>query len=85
MAFQLIVKVTPHSAQNQILGWEEEVLKIKIKGVPEKGKVNEELIAFLAKTLKIAPSKIQFVSGHTARLKRLQIDASPSILKELLA
>lgn len=76
MSFQLVVKVTPHSARNQILGWEEGVLKVKIKGVPEKGKVNEELILFVAQVLAISPSKIHLLSGHTSRLKRLQIEGS---------
>ncbi len=68
------IKVTPNASKNQIVGWEGDVLRIRVKGVPEKGKVNEELIAFLATTLKVAKSRIEIVSGHTARLKRVKID-----------
>ena len=68
------VKVTPNAQKNEILRWEEERLIVKIQGVPEKGKVNANLIAFLAKTLKIAKSNIQILSGETARIKRLSID-----------
>jgi uncharacterized protein len=49
-------------------------LRVRIRGIPEKGKVNEELIAFFAKTLKIAKSRIEILSGHTARLKRVKIE-----------
>jgi uncharacterized protein YggU (UPF0235/DUF167 family) len=49
-------------------------LRVRIRGIPEKGKVNEELIAFLAKTLGIAKSRIEILSGHTSRLKRLKIE-----------
>ena len=57
---------------------------IKIRGVPEKGKVNENLIAFLAETLKIAKSQIEIVSGETSRLKRLEIKGiSADELKKL--
>ena len=45
----------------------------KIRGVPEKGKVNENLIEFLAKILEILKSQIKIVAGHTSRLKRIEI------------
>lgn len=70
----LQVKVTPNASKNEILGWEGNVLKIKVRGVPEKGKVNENLIEFLAQTLHIAKSRITLLSGHTGRLKRLEIE-----------
>lgn len=69
----LEVKITPNAAKNEILRWEGARLVIKIKGVPEKGKVNENLIDFLSKTLKIAKSQIKIVTGHTSRLKKLNI------------
>lgn len=69
----LSVKVIPNASKNEILRWEEGRLVIKIQGVPEKGKVNANLIAFLAKTLGIAKSQIEILSGETSRLKRLNI------------
>ena len=70
----LYVKVTPNAKQNQIIGMKEGVLCVRIRGVPEKGRVNEELIAFLAETLGLAKSQIEIVSGHTSRLKRIRIE-----------
>ena len=70
----LQVKVTPNASQNQIVGWKEEALVVRVKGVPEKGKVNEELIAFLSKELGIPKSHIEISHGKTARLKRLKIE-----------
>ncbi|MBX7066948.1 MAG: DUF167 domain-containing protein [Parachlamydiales bacterium] len=67
------IKVTPNSSKNEIMGWEGELLRIRVRGVPEKGRVNEELIAFLAKEFGIAKSQITIHSGHTSRLKRLKI------------
>ncbi|MBI5273064.1 MAG: DUF167 domain-containing protein [Chlamydiia bacterium] len=68
------VKVTPKASRNQITGWKEGVLCLRIRGVPEKGAVNQELIAFLAKELGIAQSQIELLSGHTSRIKRLEIE-----------
>lgn len=71
---KLVVKVTPNAKKNAIEGFQEGVLKIKIHAPPDKGKVNEELIAFLAKTFCLPKSQIQIVSGHSSSLKKLEID-----------
>ena len=80
----LEVKITPNAQKNEILRREGTRLVIKIQGVPEKGKVNENLIEFLSKTLKIAKSKIRIIAGHTSRLKKLDIeDVSQEQLDQL--
>ncbi|HEU64425.1 hypothetical protein LCGC14_2480680 [marine sediment metagenome] len=68
------VKIIPKSKVNQIISFEEDTLKIRIKASPEKGKANKELIRFIAKSLSIAQNRISIVSGHTSRLKKLQIE-----------
>jgi len=73
MPIFLALKITPNAAKNQIMGWEDAVLRLRIKGIPEKGRVNEQLIAFLAESLQIAKSQIEIVSGHTTRHKRVKI------------
>jgi hypothetical protein len=75
----ITVKVTPNASKNQIIGWVDNVLCIRIKGVPEKGRVNEELIAFLAKEFHLAKRQIEIVSGHTSRLKRIKIEGLLSL------
>lgn len=80
----LEVKITPNAPKNEILRWEGTRLVIKIKGVPEKGKVNENLVGFLSKMLKIAKSRIRIVSGETSRLKKIDIQGvSLEEIKEL--
>ena len=81
----LNIKVLPNASSNSIEGWENERLRIRIRGVPEKGKANENLIAFLAKEFGICKSQIKILSGHTSRLKRLEIEGiSEEQLKKLL-
>lgn len=70
-----MVKVTPNASQNRIEGFHNNILKVKIKAPPDKGKANEELIKFLAKTFHIPKQKIEILSGHTSRLKKLKIDS----------
>ncbi len=82
----LEVKVIPHASKNEILRWEENRLVVKIQGVPKKGKVNENLIGFLAKTLGIAKSQIEILSGETSRLKKLNIQGmSLETMKKILS
>ncbi|NGX63033.1 MAG: hypothetical protein KR126chlam6_00439 [Candidatus Anoxychlamydiales bacterium] len=69
------VKITPNSRANQVIGFEQDTLKIKIKAPAEKGKANKELISFLAKKLKIAKSSITILTGQTSRLKKLKIES----------
>lgn len=72
------VKVTPKSQNNQIITCMLDeagkfLLKIKIRGIPEKGQVNSELIKFLAETLDVAPSQIKITSGLSSRHKILHL------------
>ena len=70
----LTIKVIPNASRNQIDGWEESVLHVRVTAVPEKGKANEAVIAFLSKILKISKSKIRLAAGSTSRIKRFEID-----------
>jgi uncharacterized protein len=67
----LPVKVVPRASKNAISGWENGELKVRLNAVPEKGEANEELIACLAKTLKVPKSCISIHSGATSRHKKL--------------
>lgn len=69
----LKVKITPNSSINKIVGWEGDILKIRLNAVPEKGKANQALITFLHKTLQIPKQSIQLVRGETSRIKLLEI------------
>jgi uncharacterized protein (TIGR00251 family) len=69
----LIVKVLPKTSKEEVVGWEADVLKIRLKAVPEKGEANKALIAFLAKILDLSKQSIDIVSGETSRRKRLCI------------
>ncbi|MES2273964.1 MAG: DUF167 domain-containing protein [Chlamydiota bacterium] len=74
MALYLALKVTPNASKNQVIGWEGNLLRVKIRGVPEKGRVNQELIEFLSDLLGIAPSRLELIQGATSRLKRVKIE-----------
>jgi uncharacterized protein (TIGR00251 family) len=71
--FFLNIKVLPNSSKNSIEGIIDNFLKIKIKAPAVEGAANKELIKFLSKKLKIAKSKIELISGKSAKLKKIKI------------
>ena len=77
------IKLTPGASFNGFKGlFCDEKNQVYLKGavtvVPEKGKANKELIAMLAKALKIAKTQIKFISGETEHYKKLYIETQPS-------
>jgi uncharacterized protein (TIGR00251 family) len=69
----LAVKVAPKASNNAIAGWENGELKVRLNAVPEKGKANEELISFLAKSWKLPLRSLFILSGERGRHKKLLI------------
>jgi uncharacterized protein len=80
----LPVHIVPKSSKNEVVGWVaaadgKQALKVKIAAVPEDGKANRELIRFLAKTWKLAPSAITLARGEHSRHKLLNINGIDAI------
>ncbi|HUV59610.1 MAG TPA: DUF167 family protein [Desulfatiglandales bacterium] len=66
------VKVLPRSSINQIVGFEGDILKVKVKSAPVDGLANRDLIALLSKCVKVAKEKVEIISGHRSRLKKIR-------------
>ena len=66
------VKVVPRSSINQIVGFEEDILKVKVKSAPVDGSANRDLIVLLSKCVKLAKEKVEIMSGHKSRLKKIR-------------
>jgi hypothetical protein len=81
----LQVKVLPKTSREEIVGWEENVLKVRLKAPPEKGEANSALIAFLADVLDLPKQAIIIKRGATSRRKQLTIHGlSPEQLRARL-
>lgn len=70
----IAVRVTPRSARDDVTGWQDGVLRVRLRAPPVDGKANEALRRLLADRLNVAPSAITIVSGETARIKRVQVE-----------
>lgn len=70
----VVVKVYPKSKKNEVVGYEKEVIKIRVKQIPEKGKANDAVIEVLSKFFKVPKSNIKILTGKSARIKRVSIE-----------
>ena len=70
----VLVHVQPSASRNEVVGFEEGVLRIKIAAPPVKGKANRELVDFLSKLLGVSKSSITIEKGLTSRRKVIAIE-----------
>ena len=82
---EISLRVYPNAARNQIAGFSDGILQVKIAAPPVRGKANKELVAFLSRVLGIGKSYIAILQGHTSRNKVITIDglSREDIMKRL--
>jgi uncharacterized protein (TIGR00251 family) len=72
------LKVIPNSSGNEICGITcningQQLLKIKITALADKGKANKALIKFISKEWDIPSSNIKIISGYKSQIKKIMI------------
>lgn len=70
----LSVRVTPRSSRDELQGWQDGVLRVRLKAPPVDGRANEALCRYLASVLGVPAGSIAVAGGQTARTKRLRIE-----------
>lgn len=69
----LAVKLTPNASKDEIIGYTEEYIKIRISAPPNENKANKKLISFISNWLDTAKSNIFLAGGDKSRLKKILI------------
>jgi uncharacterized protein len=69
----IAVKVVPRAAKNEILGWLEGVLKIRIQAPPEDGRANRALEELLAEALGLKKNAVTVATGRSSARKRVEV------------
>lgn len=82
MPHRLTVRVIPNAGRDEIVGWQADALKIKLRAVPEDGKANRALCRFLAGKLGCPRRDIRILSGEKSRTKVLEIPVMPETIKQ---
>jgi uncharacterized protein len=70
---ELWLRVHPNAARNELVGFSEGVLRLKVAAPPVGGKANKELIAFLAQKLGLSKGDLTILKGHSSRNKLISI------------
>lgn len=76
---RLAVRLTPRGGADRIDGWAQDdagrdYLKVRVRAAAVEGQANAALESFIAKSLKLPKSAVRLASGHTARVKVLEIE-----------
>jgi uncharacterized protein (TIGR00251 family) len=58
---------------NKIVGFEGDILKVKVKSAPVDGLANKDLILLLSKRLRVAKERIEIISGRKSRSKTVRV------------
>ncbi len=64
------VRAQAGSQRNGVVGLREDEIMLCVTSPPEKGRANDAILKLLAKTLGIARSRVNLITGHTNRHKR---------------
>jgi len=67
----LKVLVLPKGSRNEIIGLQDDKLKVKLTAPPVEGAANKMCVDFLARCLKVRKSDIEILSGYKGRSKSL--------------
>ncbi|OGI00248.1 MAG: YggU family protein [Candidatus Melainabacteria bacterium GWF2_37_15] len=82
---KLNIKVIPNASKCEIVGFVDNILKIRLNVPPVDGKANEKCIKFLSKLLDVPKTSISIISGEKSRLKVLFIKGDPEELNKKLS
>ncbi len=69
----LHLRVQPRASRDEILGWQDGVLRVRVAAPPVEGAANARVVALVARALRIAPSTVRVVRGKRGRDKLVRI------------
>ncbi len=67
------LRVMPRSSKNQVVGYYDDAVKIRLTAAPLEGKANEACRAFLADLLSVPRYRVEIVSGEASRNKLIRV------------
>ncbi len=70
----LAVRVHPRASRNEVVGWQDSALRVRVTAAPDGGEANRAVCRLLAAALGVAPSRVALVRGATTRDKFFRIE-----------
>ncbi len=79
------VKVHPKASRDQVVGYRDGVLQLRVTAPPDKGRANAAVVALLADALGVAKSRVRIVRGQSSRDKVLTVESlTPEYVRGIL-
>ena len=69
------VRVQPGASRNQVVGYQQDVLRLRVTAPPQNGKANAAIVSLLAETLGVPKRRVRIVRGLTSRDKLVVVDS----------
>jgi uncharacterized protein len=70
----IAVKVVPRASKDEIVGWVDGVLKVRVTAPPQDGRANRALEEVLAAALGLKKTAVSVSSGLASAHKRVRVD-----------
>ena len=70
---KIAAHIQPNASQNEVVGFKDGVLQVRIAAPPVKGKANQALIKFLSNVLGVSKSNLTIEKGITGKKKTVAI------------
>lgn len=67
------VRVTPRSGRDEVSGWQDGELRVRLHAPPVEGQANDALRRLLAKRLGLPQSAVEIAGGAASRSKRVRV------------
>ena len=74
-AKRIEVRVQPRASRNEIVGYRDGVLRVRLQAPPVDGAANEALVRFLADEFGVPRRHIRIVLGRGSRNKVVEVEA----------
>ena len=74
MDARIRVRLTPRSARDELAGWQDGELRVKVTAPPVEGKANAALERLLAEVLRVPKTSVRVVAGNRGRVKTVAIE-----------
>ena len=72
--FRVSVHVQPGARRSAIVGWADDVLRVRVAAPPVGGRANDALIALLAEALGVPKSSVHIQRGAAGRRKLVRVE-----------
>jgi len=74
MDARIRVRLNPRSARDELAGWQDGELRVKVTAPPVEGRANAALERLLAEVLRVPKTSVRVVAGNRGRVKTVAIE-----------